>query len=290
MLNVDLHCHSNVSDGLLAPAEVVARAAGRGVHVLALTDHDSVGGLSAAAESAARHGLGFVPGVEISVTWAGRTLHVLGLRLDASHPALLAGLEAIREGRLVRGRAIGAELERHGIAGAFEGACAQAENLHLLGRTHFARHLVHAGHAADVRGVFRKYLTPGKPGYVPHEWTDLASAVGWIHAAGGVPVIAHPGRYGLNPTQLGGLFDEFKELGGAGIEVVTGSHAPAQYAEFARHCRHYGFLASRGSDFHAPGEGERDLGGVPPLPSDLVPVWHDWPEALQGAGVAAASA
>jgi predicted metal-dependent phosphoesterase TrpH len=276
MLKVDLHCHSNVSDGVLAPAAVAAYARKGGVDVWALTDHDEVKGIKAAREAAAGLGMRFVPGVEISVTWANETVHVVGLQIDEDAPQLVQGLAATRAGRDARGREIAHQLARAGIPGAYEGALKYVGNPDLLSRTHFARYLVEIGACDNTPEVFRKYLSDGKPGYVPHRWASLADAVGWIRSAGGIPVIAHPGRYRFDRTAEGVLFDEFKQLGGNTIEVVTGSHTPDQYAVYADLAKRYGFLASRGTDFHAPGEARVEFDKLAPLPAGLTPVWHDW--------------
>jgi predicted metal-dependent phosphoesterase TrpH len=182
-----------------------------------------------AREAAAELGMRFVPGVEISVTWGGETVHVVGLQVNEDEPALVQGLAATRSGRDARGREIAAQLAAAGIPGAYEGALKYVGNPDLLSRTHFARYLVEIGACGSTPEVFRKYLTEGKPGYVPHRWASLADAVGWIRKAGGIPVIAHPGRYRFTPLAEGALFDEFKQLGGNAIEVVTGSHTPDQY-------------------------------------------------------------
>jgi predicted metal-dependent phosphoesterase TrpH len=276
MMKVDLHCHSNVSDGVLAPAAVAAYAHKSGVDVWALTDHDEVGGIKAARTAAKGLGMRFVPGVEISITWAGQTVHIVGLHVDEDNPELVQGLEATRCGRDRRGREISAQLEKAGIPGAYEGALKYVGNPDLMSRTHFARYLVEIGACASTADVFRSYLSEGKPGYVPHRWASLEQAVSWIHAAGGIPVIAHPGRYKFVPVAEGALFDEFRDLGGTAIEVVTGSHTPDQYATYAEVARRYGFLASRGTDFHAPGEARVDFALLPPLPPGVTPVWHDW--------------
>jgi len=276
MLNVDLHCHSNVSDGVLPPAAVAEHAQKAGVNVWALTDHDEVGGVAAARAAAQSLGMRFVPGVEISITWAGETVHIVGLQVDENHAGLLQGLEQTRSGRDNRGREIGRQLELAGIPGAYEGALNYVDNPALMSRTHFARFLVEQGICASVPEVFRKYLSPGKPGFVEHRWASLQDAVGWIRAAGGVAVIAHPGRYKFTALQEGVLFDEFKQLGGTAIEVVTGSHTPDQYPKYANLANSFGFLASRGTDFHAPGEARVDFRLLPPLPANVTPVWHDW--------------
>ncbi|MBN9358449.1 MAG: PHP domain-containing protein [Herbaspirillum huttiense] len=275
-LKFDLHCHSNVSDGLLPPEEVAARAKANGVGVWALTDHDEVGGVARARAAARALGMEHVAGVEISVTWAGHTVHIVGLRIDETNQALVDGLAATRNGRERRAREIAEALDRHGICGAYEGALKHVGNPDLISRTHFARYLVECGTCCDTKEVFANYLTEGKPGYVPHRWATLEESVRWIRGAGGVAVIAHPGRYRYTQTQFGALFDEFKQLGGEAIEVNTGSHTPEQYQEYAQVARSYGFLASMGSDFHGPGESRMDLGGLPPLPTGVKPVWHDW--------------
>ncbi|HEU4775576.1 MAG TPA: 3',5'-nucleoside bisphosphate phosphatase [Telluria sp.] len=275
-MKVDLHCHSNVSDGVLSPAAVATYAREAGVDVWALTDHDEVGGTARARAAATAVGMRFVPGVEISITWANQTVHIVGLQIDENNAALVNGLAATRSGRDARGREMAAQLAEAGIPGAYEGALKYVDNPDLMSRTHFARYLVECGACANIPEVFRKYLTEGKPGYVPHRWASLQDAVSWIRGAGGIAVIAHPGRYKFGVVGEGALFDEFKQLGGAAIEVVTGSHTPDQYAVYAEQARRYGFLASRGTDFHAPGESRVEFALLPPLPSGLTPVWHDW--------------
>lgn len=272
-LRYDLHCHSAYSDGVLTPTALVERAAARGVDVLALTDHDELGGLPEATAAARDYGVTLLAGVEISVSWAGQTLHVVGLNVDTRAAALVGGLNEIRSGRDARAQRIADELAAAGIPGALEGARRYAKNPQLLSRTHFARFLVEAGHARDTSAVFRRYLVEGRPGYVPHRWATLEDAIGWIRAAGGVAVLAHPGRYKLPLWQREELLERFKALGGQAVEVVTGSHAPDEYVYWARTAQRHGLLASTGSDFHAPQEG-CDLGGVPALPHGCTPVWQ----------------
>jgi predicted metal-dependent phosphoesterase TrpH len=276
MPNFDLHCHSSISDGVLTPAQLIQRAAEKGVDVLALTDHDDVSGLAEAEVAARAVDIVFVRGVEISVTWSGVTLHIVGLNVDPEQPALLEGLTRIQEGRRERAERIGDELARHGIPNAFAGALRHAGNQRLIGRTHFARFLIEQGVCKDVRSVFKKYLVRGKPGYVSHEWTSLENAVSWIRASGGQAVLAHPGRYDIKGKATRRLLGEFKTIGGEGVEVVTGSHTPDQHALFAELAEVYGLLASRGSDFHAPGEHGRELGCGAPLPAKCTPIWHNW--------------
>ncbi len=273
-INVDLHCHSIMSDGVLSPAEVAARAHANGVQLWALTDHDILSGLDEASTAARALGMGFVTGVEISVTWANQTVHIVGLDIDPQDAQLQDGLAYIRTGRLVRARLMADKLGSMGISDSYEGALPYAANPNLISRTHFARFLVAQGHCKSMKEVFQKYLGDGKPANVPVQWATLDQAVSWIIGAGGHAVIAHPGRYDYTPMEFDALFERFKELGGVGIEVVTGSHAPHQYAEYAGVARRYGFLASSGSDFHSPDESRLDLGALPALPSGLTPIWE----------------
>jgi len=279
-LNADLHCHSAVSDGTLSPEAVVARAHAQGVGLLALTDHDELGGQAAAMRAARALGLAYVPGIEISVSWAHETIHVLGLGIDPGNTALASGVAGVRAGREARAREMAAQLAVAGIDGAYEGALRHVRNPQLISRTHFARFLVEAGHCADLGEVFLRYLTEGRPGFVPHRWARLSDAVAWIRGAGGTAVLAHPGRYRLDELALWALIQEFREAGGSAIEVVCGSHTRDQYVRFARIAREFDLRASRGSDFHGPGESRVELGALPPLPDAVVPVWADWPVAV----------
>ena len=273
----DLHCHSTRSDGLLSPAAVVRRAASRGVDVLALTDHDEISGLAEATQAAREVGIDFVAGSELSVNWQDLTVHVVALNIDPEDAPLSSGLESIRIGRTGRAKRIGASLAAAGIPGAYEGAMKYVTSEQLVSRTHFARYLVEAGYTRDVKDVFRNYLVPGKPGYVEHEWTTLPQAIGWIHGADGVAVLAHPGRYKVDGSAgMRKLLGDFKDAGGDALEVLSPSHTNAQVAEFATHARVHGFAASTGSDYHGPGESTLDLGDLPPLPAGVEPVWKRW--------------
>jgi len=281
LLDYDLHCHSSFSDGSLTPAEVVGRAAERGVKVLALTDHDELEGLDEARAAAARHGMRFINGVEISVSWRSHTLHIVGLDIDPSYQPLAEGLQKVRSGRGARAKKMADELAKAGIGGVLQGAYHHATNPNMIGRTHFARYLVEAGHCKDVKSVFNRYLVKGKPGYVPHKWADLKDAIDWIRGSGGIAVMAHPGRYMCGRGSMGKktmreLLVEFVEFGGQALEVVTGSHTPEQYAEFARYAEEFGLQCSCGSDFHGPGESWRDMGKLPDLPLSCRPVWQLW--------------
>lgn len=275
---IDLHSHSNISDGLLTPAELIEHAAMHKVDVLALTDHDDTSGLKAAEAEAKRWNMQLIKGVEISVTWKKRTLHIVGLKIDPEYPPLKTGLAKIREGRHVRAAGMAAGLDKVGITGSLEGAYEYAKE-GIISRTHFARFLVNAGIAKDNKSVFKKYLVKGKPGYFEHEWASLEEAVSWIVGSGGIAVIAHPGRYDLGRTNMLLLLEEFRALGGTAIEVVTGSHTPPQYIEYAKYAHLFGLKASLGSDYHGKGISFMEMGRLPALPSNCQPVWHDWPEA-----------
>jgi len=274
ILNADLHCHSVVSDGTLTPEELAVRAASNGVDLWALTDHDEIGGQHRAAAAARENGMRYLTGTEISVTFAGETVHIVGLGFDPDDAAMTQGLYDTRGGRGKRAQEMSEGLAKVGIQGAYEGALRFVGNPELISRTHFARFLVEQGHCRDTPEVFRKYLTEGKPGYVPHRWATLKDAVHWITSAKGLAVIAHPGRYKFSANEEYALFLEFKAHGGQAIEVVTGSHTPAEYVEYADKALEFGFAASRGSDFHSPDESHCDLGKLPPLHASLTPVWE----------------
>ncbi|WP_114662245.1 3',5'-nucleoside bisphosphate phosphatase [Polynucleobacter necessarius] len=272
-INADLHCHSVISDGTLTPEVLAERAKANGVSLWALTDHDELGGQQRAKSAAQALSIDYVAGVEISVTWMGQTIHIVGLGIDSEHLGIIEGLRRTREGRGNRAKQMSDQLLKVGIPGAYEGALHYAGNHQLISRTHFARFLVEQGVCKDTEHVFKNYLVEGKPGFVTHQWAPLDDAVAWIKGAGGVAVIAHPGRYNFNALQMEELYKHFKNIGGLGIEVITGSHSPDQYQTYGEIAQHYGFLASRGSDFHDPSESHVDLGSLPPLPDSLTPVW-----------------
>jgi predicted metal-dependent phosphoesterase TrpH len=248
---------------------------------MALTDHDDMDGLDEARAAAAQHSMTFINGVEVSVSWRTHTLHIVGLNIAPAYPPLVEGLRSVRSGRGERARKMSDALAKAGIGGVLEGAYHYAGNPNMIGRTHFARYLVEAGHCKDVKSVFNRYLVKGKPGYVPHQWAVLADAISWIRGSGGVAVLAHPGRYmtgrnGMGKKTMQELLTEFVELGGQALEVVTGSHTPEQYAEFARYAEEFNLLASCGSDFHGPSESYRDMGRLPDFPLGCRPVWEAW--------------
>lgn len=274
ILNADLHCHSVVSDGTLTPEALAQRAKANGVELWALTDHDEIGGQARAIAAARDAGLRYLTGTEISVTFAGVTVHIVGLGFDHTDPALVQGMRQTRGGREARARDMAADLAKVGIPGAFEGAMKFVDNPELISRTHFARYIVEAGFCSDTSEVFRKYLSEGKPGFVPHRWASLRDAVRWITDAGGMAVIAHPARYKFTANEEHALFTEFKAHGGRGVEVVTGSHSAAEAVRYGEAAVEYGLAASRGSDFHSPGESHTDLGALPELPGHLTPVWE----------------
>ena len=277
ILNADLHSHSVISDGTLQPEALAARAKANGVELWALTDHDEIDGQKRALEAAMHLGLPYLTGTEISVTFAGLTVHIVGLGFDPSSPVLQAGLESTRSGRDLRAREMGDGLAKVGIKGAYEGALRYVSNPSLISRTHFARFLVDSGVCSDTHEVFRKFLVEGRPGFVPHRWAALGDAVHWITAAGGMAVVAHPGRYKFTANEEFALFTEFIAHGGRGVEVITGSHNSADFVRYTDTALEFGLMASRGSDFHSPTESRIDLGSLPVLPGKLTPVW----EALQ---------
>jgi predicted metal-dependent phosphoesterase TrpH len=274
ILNADLHCHSVVSDGTLSPEDLAARAAANGVQLWALTDHDEIGGQRRAAAAAHGHGMKYLTGTEISVTFAGQTVHIVGLGFDPDDPRMLQGLNDTRGGRGARAMEMSDGLGKVGIKDAYDGALRYVGNPELISRTHFARHLVESGVCKDTNEVFRRFLTEGKPGFVPHRWASLRDAVQWITNAGGAAVIAHPARYRFSANEEYALFSEFKAHGGIGVEVVTGSHTAAEYVKYGETAREFGLAASRGSDFHSPDESHTDLGQLPYLPGELTPVWE----------------
>ena len=271
----DLHNHSTASDGELAPAALVAYAVASGVEVLALTDHDTTDGLAEARLAAGAAGIGFIDGVEISVNWQKYLVHIVGLRFDPEHSELQHGLARLRQLRVGRGEEMGRRLEKLGLAGALAGAQALA-NGGVLSRTHFARFLLDQGYVKTLQGAFDRYIGQGKPGYVGSEWATLEQAVAWITAAGGQAVIAHPGRYNMTATRLRSLIEEFKAVGGAAMEVVSGSQDSAHTRQMAELAQRYELFASRGTDYHGPSQTWLKMAALPVLPEGCVPIWSTW--------------
>jgi len=278
LLRYDLHLHSRCSDGVLAPAALVARAAVAGVDILALTDHDCTDGIAEAAAAAHAAGIGFVAGVEISVTWQEMTVHIVGLGIAIDDAPLQHGLASLIERRRERGSEIARKLAKRRIHDAYEGAVALTGGT-VLGRAHFARFLVQQGYVSTQAAAFKQYLARGAAAYAPVRWAALAEAVGWINAAGGQAVIAHPTRYKLSNGKLRQLLGEFKQCGGAAIEVVCGGQAAHTTAHSAQLASEFGLAASVGSDFHSPDTPWLEPGKLAPLPEACVPVWRDWSHA-----------
>ncbi|NOZ53523.1 MAG: PHP domain-containing protein [Gammaproteobacteria bacterium] len=274
-LTYDLHSHSRASDGSLTPTELVTRAKLQGVDVLALTDHDVVDGLVDAGQTAISLGLKLIPGVEISVTWNNVTIHVLGLGIDRENECLLQGLSELRRCRDQRAEIIAKRLADSGIDGALEGAKNFASGA-IISRTHFAHFLVRAGYAKNVRDVFKRFLVKNKPGYVAGKWASLEQAVEWITGAGGQAVIAHPARYKLSATKLRCLLEAFRLSGGIGLEVVSSSHNESECALMGRYATQFELLASCGSDYHGPEQTWAELGRMPAMPEECIPIWCQW--------------
>jgi hypothetical protein len=271
----DLHSHSIASDGALSPQDLIARAIAQGVDVLALTDHDGTEGLVAAQQASQNTDLTLIHGVEISVTWGGTTVHILGLNIDLNNATLQQGLMKMRMFRIDRAEKMAERLEKAGIAGALDGARKYSSDV-MLGRLHFAQFLVEYGHAKNISDVFKRFLVRNKPGYVAGEWASLTDAVSWITAAGGQAVIAHPARYKMTATKLRRLITDFKEAGGVGFEVVSGRQHPEEVKNLARLAEQFELLASCGSDFHTPDNTWVELGNLAALPKSCVPIWSTW--------------
>ncbi len=273
-LTFDLHSHSTASDGAFAPARLVQEAASAGVDVLALTDHDSLAGLQEASEAARHLDIQLINGVEISAGWQKRTLHIVGLAVDTDCSTLQNGLQQLQTVRRERAQRIARKLEKIGL----DDALARAESLARgaqITRTHFARLLVDAGLCSDMKQAFKRYLAAGKPAYISSEWTSLESAINWIHAAGGLAVLAHPMLYNMSAAWRSRMFSAFKNGGGDAMEVCCGGSTPEQIQLSARDAQQHQLLGSVGSDFHHPEQRWIRLGKIPPLPSKVTPVWSD---------------
>lgn len=273
---VDLHLHSTASDGRLAPAELVAYAAARGVRALSLTDHDTTDGIAAAGAAARAAGVGFVAGIELSCEWRGRGVHVLGLAIDPDAPALRAGLGQLRDLRADRAERIAAKLEAARAPGRAALAAVMADTA-LPTRTHFARALVALGAARDPADAFERLLRRGRPGHVAAAWPALEAVTGWIVAAGGAAVLAHPLRYTLANGARRELAAAFRGAGGSGVEVATGGASAAQLAESVALAVRSGLAGSAGSDFHDPAFAWNPPGRLAKLPGHLRPVWAEPP-------------
>lgn len=271
---IDLHCHSYVSDGALSPSEVVQLATQNGCQMLALTDHDNTDGLNEAHQAAERCGIRLIDGVEISVTWRSRTIHIVGLDIEKNNETLQKLLQNVRTGRVARLQKIADKLNKLGINGAFDGAMARVHNPEMVSRTHLADFLVENGWARNKQQAFKKFLGEGKAAYVAHEWANLADAIQAIIAANGLAVIAHPMRYQLSATARRNLFSEFKTLGGIGMEVHSGHSSWGDCLNYTQLANQFGLLASCGSDFHRLNDFSGGMvGKCPSLPENVQVIW-----------------
>jgi hypothetical protein len=268
----DLHCHSSYSDGELSPGDVVLRAVEQGVTTLALTDHDTLSGLAEAQQIAKQYELNFIPGIELSCLWNKKTFHILGLNVDANNAKLLAGTRQLKNIRYERAKEIANKLERNKIPGAFQ-AVQDSAGVGMITRPHFANFLIKQGHVSTMQSAFDRYLGQGKSAFVNTQWVELEDAVQWIKAAGGIAVLAHPMRYKLTASWLRRFLTAFKEMGGLGIEVVTGRSNPDEIRRTIHFAQQYELYGSVGSDFHSPKNQWVELGRLAPLPKNIKPVW-----------------
>nr|WP_318381534.1 RNase AM [uncultured Enterobacter sp.] len=272
----DLHSHTLASDGLLSPEALVHRAVDMRVGTLAITDHDTTAAIPAAQAEIDRAGLALtlVTGVEISTLWENHEIHIVGLNIDITHPAMCTLLEEQKARRVQRAQMIAERLEKAHIAGAWEGAQALAQG-EAVTRGHFARFLVANGKAKNVADVFKKYLARGKTGYVPPQWCTIEQAIDVIHHSGGKAVLAHPGRYDLSAKWLKRLLAHFAEHGGEAMEVSQCQQAPNERTQLAAYAQQFGLMASQGSDFHGPCPWI-ELGRKLWLPAGVEGVWTLW--------------
>ncbi len=271
----DLHCHSNASDGILRPDELVSRAKAQQVDVLALTDHDTLQGYELARKSADELGMTLICGIELSSQWARQGIHIVGLNLDPSATAIAEAVALQQQERSSRAQEIAARLEKLGFSGALDGARRFAGEA-SLGRPHFARFLVEQGHVDSMNTAFKRYLGAGKIGDVRHGWPEFEQVVGWIRAAGGIAVLAHPAKYKMTRSKLHALVADFREAGGEAMEVIAGQQTAQVTDTLARVATKFGLLASCGSDFHAPNQPWQELGAFGKLPPVCRPVWCAW--------------
>ena len=270
----DLHCHSNNSDGDLSPTELLALAAEREITHLALTDHDTLAGQSEAHQAAVGAGIQFITGLELSATWRGQLLHIVGLNVDIENTTLQAGVEANQQRRFERAERMIADFERHGIQ-------LRAEVESLLNdavptRPHFAQALINMGYAKNKNQAFKRFLVRGKPGYIPLQWPSIEEVGDWVNSAKGTAVLAHPMRYNFTRTKLGTLIGEMKEAGIHAMEVSTPINDDGQITMLAKLAIEHQLFASMGSDFHSPDQPWARLGAAKPIPEGVTPVWHSF--------------
>lgn len=269
----DLHCHSNASDGSLSPTELVARAREKGVTTLALTDHDTTAGLAEASQAAAEQGVRLISGIELSASYHSHCLHIVGLNIQPNNETLEAGIAQQHQLRAERAKLIAAKLVKKRLPDAYPSVCAAAGNGEIT-RLHFADFLVAQGIVNDQQQAFDRYLSKGKPGYVPTQWPTLQEIVRWIVAAGGIAVLAHPLRYRLSHKWLNRALADFKQSGGIAMEVVTGRASTEDIKLSSVFAARHQLLASVGSDFHNPDNQWVELGRLTNLPPTLHPVWE----------------
>ncbi len=272
----DLHSHSTASDGALSPQELVNRAKENGVTTLALTDHDTTDGLADAQKEAELVQLRFIAGIELSVQWEKQCLHVVGLNIDSQHDALQTVIRTCEIMRLERAEKIALKLEKKGIFGALAAIQNVVGDGGMITRSHFADFLVSRCHVATPQEAFDRYLADGKAAYVPTIWTPLESAVKAICESGGIPIVAHPMRYKLTATRMKKLLGAFKNMGGQGMEIVTGRYNPDEIRILGNYAKQFELVGSVGSDFHSPANQWIELGRLAPLPASVKPVWELW--------------
>jgi len=275
MSSFDLHCHTTASDGSLEPRELLDRAIANGVSTLAITDHDTINGYLDIADFAKTQDIDLIPAIEWSCTWSKMNIHIVGLNLDVDTPTLQQGLERQRQARTQRADKIDERLQQRGLPSMLSAAQEQASG-GQIGRVHFAKAMVDQGLVKDMNQAFKRYLGAGKPGDVKSMWPTLAEVVEWTNVAGGIAVIAHPNKYNLTRSKLRRLITDFKEVGGRGMEAVSGNERSLDIAYLGKLCNEFGLLASCGSDFHSPKQAWLDLGKIPDMPEGVTPVWHGW--------------
>lgn len=243
---------------------------------MAITDHDTLNALPVARAHIAENDLPIrlISGVEISTTWANKEIHVVGLKINEHCEVLQERLALQIEKRHVRAKLIGERLERAGIVEAYENAKRIAGGA-AISRAHYAKYLIELGKAKNFAGVFKKYMSRGKTGYVPSVWVEMKDAIEWIHQAGGVAVLAHPSRYDLSAKWLKRLLNDFSKAGGDAMEVALSQQAPQARTLLGQYAKDYNLLASVGSDFHFP-TNWCELGKNLYLSEHYLPVWHNW--------------
>ena len=274
---IDLHTHSNKSDGELSPAELIYKAANNGIRILALTDHDTVSGLEDAKKAAIKNSINLVNGIELSTQWDNKTIHIIGLNIDGKNTLITEKCKKLKEMRKERAKKISLKLSKVGIQGAYEYTKKIVKNGNIT-RYHFAQFLIEKKYARNLTDVFKRFLVKNKPGYVSTNWPNLDETINLINIAGGVAVIAHPLRYKITATKLRKLIKEFKNCGGKAIEVITSHNILKEVVIASDYAKKYNLAASIGSDFHNEKTSWNKLGGLPLLPDNLLPVWKLWKE------------